>query len=254
MKKVLLFVFTPLLVITSCEKAVPFTPEVKIDEINEITIHSEMVTNFFNAEEYDAKNLPREADAKTNLGNNLPINISWESNYKEEVEYHLVFNDNTQELNYFTSETSFDFYNYKLNTTYNLHIEVDDYRSENISFTTPGGFTRTINVEGVSNFRDLGDGVKIKQGLIYRSMTFENNTIAGSEFTDITESGIKEIKNLGIKSELDLRKDEERGENFGKIEGINYQFFPLYYGGQNVLIYKNSEFDNAAMCRQIFAF
>lgn len=236
---------------TACGESTPI--EVKINPIDSssITVHSEMVSNFYQSSAYDASDLPSSVTAENDVGDNLPIKLSWNSNGSSDQQYNVVLIDSEQKLNYTVQGNSFDFYNYKLNTEYTMRIEVGNYVSESISFTTPSGFVRTIKVDGVNNFRDLGGYGDIKQGLIYRCTTFENNTITNKE---ITSSGIEELHNLGIKSEIDLRRSNERGDNYDKIEGINYQFKPLYYGGQNILKYKNSEYDNPARIKEIFDF
>ncbi len=67
--------------------------------------------------------------------------------------------------------------------------------------------TRVFSIEGVSNFRDLGgwtmgDGNRIPYGLIYRS---------GKLDTATTDKGKVTIKELGIKTELDLRNVDKNG-------------------------------------------
>lgn len=75
-------------------------------------------------------------------------------------------------------------------------------RSEVFSFMTQAT-PRTVNIEGVSNSRDIGgylteDGMRIKQGLVYRS----------AKLDQITELGRYTLLNvLGVKTDLDLRGD-----------------------------------------------
>ena len=75
-------------------------------------------------------------------------------------------------------------------------------RSEVFSFMTQAT-PRTVDIEGVSNSRDIGgylteDGMRIKQGLVYRSAKLDN----------ITELGRYTLLNvLGVKTDLDLRGD-----------------------------------------------
>ena len=257
MKKKALVFIASLLTIASCGGSEPF--KVEPNEVKDITIHSELVDAYFKQDKYDYSDLPSNPNpyARTDQGDNLPINITWSSNGGENTKYRLVFEESEQTLSYEVTGKSFDFYNYKLNTSYTMHIESGNYKSKEITFTTPSGFVRTVTIDGVSNFRDLGEGKKIKQGLIYRSMTFENNTISGQS-PEITEEGIKELKNLGIKSEIDLRKDSERGEKAGTLEGINYQFKPLFYGGQNILTYRGTQegisYDNPQTIKEILEF
>ena len=253
MKKFGLLILTSLVTCISCGDSVVI--EAKIDPIDaQISIHQEDVSNFYQSSDYDYSSLPATVNAGRNVGDNNPIEISWTSNASSNQRYKVVLNDGEQTLNYTVKGNSFEFYNYKLNTTYQVHLETGNYRSESASFTTPSGFTRTIKVEGVPNFRDLGGYGNIKQGLLYRCMTLENNTIYGSEYVDIPQKGNNELLNLGIKSEIDLRKESERGENFNKIPSINYQFKPLYYGGENILTYKDSDYDNPAILKEIFEF
>lgn len=252
MKKGLIVLFSSLFAVISCNSSTPLTLKVNGFEIT--NIHSTTVSNFYLSEEYDYSNLPPEVNARVNQGDNLPINITWESNASEEAKYQLTFKEKDQTLHYEVVGKSFDFKNYKLNTSYELQIEVESTKSEVINFTTPKGYVRTIFIDGVDNFRDLGDGEKIKQGLLYRSMTFENNTIDKNDVHSISEEGLKEVINLGIKNEIDLRKSDEVGELAGKLEGINYQFMPLFYGGQNILTYKSAEYNNPEMIKNIVEF
>lgn len=251
MKRYGLLILTSLMTFTACGESNP-PLEVEIDPVDssQIKVHSDGVSAFYNSSAYDytdARNVYPQVDAHTNLGNNLPIHLSWKSN-DTSANLKLVLDDSVQKLEYTVKGEGFDFYNYKLNTTYSAHIEYGNYISKAISFITPNGFVRTINVEGVDNFRDLGGYGGIKQGLLYRSLTFENNTITGAKYTEITSNGIKELHNLGIKSEIDVRKEDERGDKYGTISGINYVFKPLTYGGNNVMTYK----DNLANLKDIF--
>lgn len=73
--------------------------------------------------------------------------------------------------------------------------------SKAYKFTTKGS-VRAITAEGVSNSRDLGgaktaDGKTMKYGMLYRSANLDS----------ITEKGKKQLRMLGIKTELDLRGD-----------------------------------------------
>ena len=242
--------------VTSCNQEESNPYKATISEVKDIKVHSELVTSYFENEKYDHTGLPYEANGRNEIGDNQPINITWESNYEGEQEYHLVFkDDDNQVLNYYVKGNSFEFKNYKLETHYDLEIEIEGKKSGSTSFDTPKGYVRTITIDGVANFRDLGALEGIKQGLLYRSMTFENNTVKDKKNpTKITEEGKKEVLNLGIKSEIDLRKTDERGVDHGVIEGVNYQFMPLYYGGRNILTYKSDEYNNPENVKKIFEF
>lgn len=248
-KGVFVGLFTTLLALSSCGNVESLF--VVVDD----NVHPQNVVAFYNSDKYDYSDLPSEVNARKDQGDNIPVELSWDLGLNDKAEYTLVFEEKDQTLKYtVVGEKNFSFHNYKLGTEYKFHVEAGGKISNDLEFSTEDGFVRTITVEGVSNFRDLGKKGYLKQGLIYRSQTFENNTISGATYTDITENGLKEIKNLGIKNEIDLRKDSEKGEKAGKIEGIIYQAYPLYYGGQNILTYKDKEFNNPEVIKNLFDF
>ena len=83
------------------------------------------------------------------------------------------------------------------------------YESPVSSFTTTGGI-RNLGVDGVINFRDLGgyrtvDGGVVKQGLLYRSGRFNEKF---EKTLMITETGLQQIRDLGIRTDIDLRGDK----------------------------------------------
>ena len=78
------------------------------------------------------------------------------------------------------------------------------------TFSTTEGI-RNISVDGVTNFRDLGgkttvDGAKVKQGLLYRSGRYNTKY---EKTLIITELGIEQVHELGIKTDIDLRGDKD---------------------------------------------
>lgn len=82
-----------------------------------------------------------------------------------------------------------------------MYADGEQKTSKAYRFTTKGS-ARTITADGVSNSRDLGglktvDGKTIKYGMLYRSANLDS----------ITEKGKKQLRMLGIKTELDLRGD-----------------------------------------------
>ena len=80
---------------------------------------------------------------------------------------------------------------------------------------------RTVEIEGVSNTRDLGGFETaygyVKQGLAYRSARLET----------ITEAGLETFNKLGIKSDLDLRGLAEASNNPNRYDplGLGEQYF-----------------------------
>ena len=234
---------------------------------SEVKIHSQLVEDYFKQEEYDYSKMDASINAKTDLGDNLPINIKYKwFGFPLPNSYQIKIydkSDNKVVFEEMTEEDEINFINYKIGPSAEYKIEiipalpdVPTYQTSHSSnFTIPNGYFRTITVDGVNNFRDLGDGIHLKQGLIYRSATFENNTSANEDNPlSITDLGKKQITSLGLVSEIDLRKDEEKKVTDKSVLNLKYLKAPLYYGGQNILTYKNSEFNNPETIKSVFEF
>lgn len=100
---------------------------------------------------------------------------------------------------------SYDFYNSEIGQTYYFRAadSEDALEDANIKkFSVSNIAPRQIHVDGVINFRDSGgwktslveNGV-VKQGMYYRC----------AQFNSITADGLKAIKDLGIKVDIDMR-------------------------------------------------
>ncbi len=89
-------------------------------------------------------------------------------------------------------------------------------------FTLTGDF-RLVNVDGVSNIRDLGgakckNGKTMKMGIVYRSANLDS----------ITETGKKVmLEDFGIRTVLDLRKDGEGTAGKGTPLGSSVQYIQI---------------------------
>ena len=97
--------------------------------------------------------------------------------------------------------------------------------SEIFEFTTKAG-TRTVDIDGVSNSRDVGGyqtpNGKTAQGLIYRMARMD----------DISEEGLEAVRKLGIKTDLDLRAAGEGAVNPMGVENyVNATPAPMYING-----------------------
>ena len=235
--------------------------DIRINPVAITNVHSDLVNEWYAQENYDYKDMNALVNAKKDQGDNLPIHFSWNvENLKEgeKVSYNVLFTDSNGYIDgdFITDKTEIDFINYKLNMKYTMNVSImegEKIRSDaSLDFTTPQGQVRTITVDGVTNFRDLGDGVHMKQGFLYRSSTLANNTIEDENHpTAITELGIEQLKQLRFASRLDLRKEDEKA--VGEPAVIKKVIpTPLYYGGQNILTYKNTEYDNPATIKNIF--
>lgn len=86
--------------------------------------------------------------------------------------------------------------------------------------------TRNVNIPSIQNFRDLGGykssstGENIHWGMIYRS----------AQIDSLSNCAYKELKNLGIRTIIDLRSPEEL-DNFPPLqEGFNVVHIPIPTG------------------------
>ena len=122
-------------------------------------------------------------------------------------------------------ETEYTFSALIPNTTYYVKVQSHDengkllHETKMQSFTTQGDFCqRIVNVDGVSNVRDIGGykaqgNSKVQYGLIYR----------GARLNAITDKGIATFtKELGIKTELDVRYGTDGGKAVD-MEGVAYK-------------------------------
>ena len=112
--------------------------------------------------------------------------------------------------------------NLKSDTLYFTKVVAENDTSEIASFTTEASPIRFLKVDGVMNVRDSGgrktkDGLRIKQGMLYRGTEMNSHVI-------ITQEGLSTMKNvLKIQTVLDLRGSGEIIENVYKK---NYKNIP----------------------------
>lgn len=157
--------------------------------------------------------------------------LSWKSNLSDVKNYHVIVSQDSKmatiEREYLLANDAdhVTVDNLYTGTTYYWQVNAiknDDSVVYSDIFTFDvASSTRTLNIEGVSNTRDLGGykGVDAQgnsrrtlQGMLYR----------GAMLDDASENGINEIKNgLKIKTDLDLRDTAAEKQN-----PIN---MPIYY-------------------------
>ena len=130
---------------------------------------------------------------------------------------------------------SFAVKNLYLMKTYYYTIAAKDSEavSDVYSFTTADDVTRNLDVDGVTNVRDMGGwplegGGYERQGMIYRGAKFNKDE---SDEAMVTEAGIRTLKDeLHIRSELDFRTvdDNENGGITQSVlgEDVNYYSMP----------------------------
>ena len=158
--------------------------------------------------------------------------------------------DMSDAITYTTTATNLKLMNLLANTDYYWTVAANDKVSEIQRFHTADTI-RTITIDGVSNTRDGGgwttvDGKKVKQGMFYR----------GGKLEDITQDG-KDVmlKQLGIKTDMDLRNSTETSLSSSPIGCENYLNYsgPYYWGGPTDPVI-NADAYQEALANEILAF
>ena len=205
----------------------------------------------------DYKMISLFAKGKEELSKPQTINLSWDNNASS---YKVCLSESKDFNSYVVYECSannLELYNLKINTLYYWYVEYElnselvksDTKTFVIDQTTP----RNLNIDGVTNARDLGGyklGVNkyVKQSMIYRTARYNENE---TQDLLITEAGIKEMAEvLKIKSELDIRRtdnNENGGLNSSPLgDSVNYYSLPMKSGGNILLLNKD-------MIKDVFA-
>lgn len=156
---------------------------------------------------------------------------------------------------YTVSESSLTVADLFVNYTYYWKVtakyEVEEKTSKYFTFHT-ANTPRTIEIEGVSNTRDIGgkitvSGKKVKQGMAFRGAYLDEIKPAGKA---------KALETYGIKTDLDLRTTAEGTAGSGSPLGETVRYInhscPYYWGGENgINNAKNHE--NLANAIRVFA-
>ena len=157
-----------------------------------------------------------------------------------------------------TNNTKVSFKNPKINTTYYWKVVSRNFESGVATFKTNDTFLRNIDIDGIKNVRDLGGYGHIKQGLLYRGAAFETYDDKTGVTVNVTDEGkATAIHQLGIRTEVDLRKNDSSKENWEITAselggGVSYVALPMYYGGNNIVEFKNDSYDNPARIKDFF--
>lgn len=141
-----------------------------------------------------------------------------------------------------------------VNTTYYWRVTGGSGDSDVFSFKT-GNTPRTIQIDGVSNTRDIGgketDGGKfVRQGMVFR----------GGKLDNITDDGKKAFsEKYSIKTDLDLRASGEGFKGQSPVgESVNYINYscPYYISGNTSAktgIDETDNYENMAEIMRVFA-
>lgn len=166
------------------------------------------------------------------------VKITW-TNKKEGATSYLFKLSTTSDFKTYTeynvTETQVVLEDLYVGQIYYYIIEAK-YANETITSSTfsflTASYPRTITIDGVSNTRDIGgyiteDGKhRIKQGVAYR----------GAELEKMKDSGLqKALNTYKIKTELDLRGNDDTVSAFGEnVKLLNYKFPWYSIGGTGI--------------------
>lgn len=246
MKKILLLLISVLSCFTliSCNKEDDGDKTLPTENVEVgYEIHTELQKNYL-LDTYDM--YWKYAKGAKELSKPLPITITWDLPVNYEYDFYLSEDEQMTNARIIsTKKNEISIYNLKINTPYYWYVSYEENQfviNSNVeTFTIETKTPRNLNIDGVTNARDLGgyttlDGKVTNQGLIYRTAKFnddESTTIL------ITEDGIKEmVEVLKVKTELDIRKTEDN-ENGGITESplgptVNYISVPMKSSGDKI--------------------
>ena len=192
-------------------------------------IHTELQANYL--ADRDVFSVLSYADKKgtEELGHPVPITLTWdiettlsESNVR--AFFLRIWRESAPEkavvqATLSKSTKKYDLSNAMIGETYCWTVSALDgdgnlYESAAARFTTAAQAPRNLQVDSITNVRDVGgwpteDGGRVRQGLLYRGSKLAANKTASIL---ISEEGVKTMRDeLGIKTEIDLRLKEKLG-------------------------------------------
>ena len=216
-----LLIIINVLFLSSCKpKIIETLSSSNITSYNEEGLIIPPINDFHTIAQYNyilsgnIKSVNKYAYGVEELSRPNPITIDFVDNkdVEENNEYFIEYADNSSFLNpiiKITSERKYDLYNLKLgqDVYYRISTKYDSLEKATVyHFRVNNLGPRNLFIDGVSNVRDIGgydsylvENGKIRQGLFFR----------GAQLDDITTDGIKELLNLGIRYEIDIRNSED---------------------------------------------
>ena len=205
----------------------------KNKNIEIIDFHTEQQFNYLNDFFEDVS---RYADGTEELSKPKGYEVSFKN--PDGLLYSIDLSSDVDNRSFKTRDETYVFNNLYLNTKYHYKVYSNSKTIIEKDFCTNTLAPRNLDVDGVTNFRDLGghltnDETYTKQGMIYRSARFSEN---GSDTSLISTKGRNVVVNeLHIKSEIDLRLDsnnETGGITKSVIDNsVQYFNFPMTFDG-----------------------
>ena len=239
----------------------------------EVDFHTDKQNQFWADTNFESS-LLAYGSGEESLEKPVPLKIAWNS--KKGKKYLIRVSENADmsnawEFEFSSRKREYDLYNCKTGTNYYYDITTfyssGQETSEVKTFNTKSGGPRNLYVDGLNNIRDIGGYVTngnkvVKQGLMYRCAKMNESDVASPQIT-ISEKGIETMtKQLGVKTDIDLRKIEVKDgkSEIGGLttsplgESVNYVNCPMYYEGSSVLSHssKAKRETNQASIKKMF--
>ena len=192
-------------------------------------------------------------DGQKHLSDPNPVNLAWDyTTSKTVTRYDVVVGQKADLSDGYTikgtAEKSLDVYNSFLGNNYfkivaNFSDGTTD-SSEIQSYKVEDVYPRNLKIEGMTNCRDMGggrdlvDGGRIRQGLLYRTSSTSQWAYGRGDVPDtITDAGKEVLFNqLGCKTEINVNNG---GSAVSGIE--NYVEAYMYYDNGKHHLYRNAE-------------
>ena len=178
-----------------------------------VSVHTSEQASYISSSNYDSIS----ADGTKELSRPKPLRLTFSygdcKDYTVEVSRDEDFTDS---VSYYTTKGYVDVYNLYVGEAYAWRVTAElngkTVTSDVEYFITDDKAPRNIYVDGVTNVRDLGGWQatvgRVKQSMIYRCGRLNKSWQSNVEI-EITDGGVSTMLNeLGIKSEIDLRRPE----------------------------------------------
>lgn len=201
--------------------------------VKQIDFHTKLQLDYLNDE---IENISYYANGDKELSKPQGYEISF--NNPDGLLYTITLESGDDTRVYNTRNSSFVLNNLLLNKEYHCSIQKGDSLIQEEYFLTSDLAPRNIDVDGITNFRDLGghktnSNSLTRQGMLYRSSKFNEN---GTKDPLITSKGKTTVINeLKIKSEVDLRltsNNETGGITNSPIgPSVKYYSIPMTFDG-----------------------
>ena len=205
---------------------------------NDVDFHTELQQDYLLDEDYE--NVPSVCDGNTELSIPNAIKLTWD--VSEDIESFVVGIGEKQDLSdqkeyHVEGKKELELYNLKIDTKYYWTVseEGSELKSETASFRTSDIGPRNLNIPGMTNCRDIGgyitkDGKRVRQGLLLRTGNSDN----------ITDAGREAMRDLGVKTEIDIRDTGYKSASPIGSE-VTYYSFRMYYNDYANYLERNCE-------------